>query len=113
MLTHPNSISVQYSPVSLGVLFFAGALMRKLPDRARQKSVTPNPHEEPCDPNGFKVRQHFRKSFGYLFFRKGTVPARSSNTVGKLHESKTSEAKLKRTVPGSLLKEWIKNRKCD
>jgi hypothetical protein len=37
---------------------------RSKPYRARQKSVTPNQHEEPCDPNGFKVRSTFESLFG-------------------------------------------------
>ena len=77
MLTHPNSISGQYSPCFFGGDLFCGRVGRLKPYRARQKSVTPNPHEEPCDPNGFKVRQHFRKFFWFSLFTKRTVPYRS------------------------------------
>jgi hypothetical protein len=94
MLTHPNSISVQYSPVSLGVIFFAGALMRKLPDRARQKSVTPNPHEEPCDPNGLKVRSTFGSLLGTFSSEKVRYRL-VANDGSQIAENKTSERKLK------------------
>jgi hypothetical protein len=50
----------------LGVIFFAGAWGDSKPYRARQKSVTPNPHEEPCAPDGLKVRSTFESFSGSL-----------------------------------------------
>jgi hypothetical protein len=83
--------------VSLGVIFFAGAIRFQITTRARQKSVTPNQYEEPCNPNGFKVRSTFGSSLGPFLSRKGQYPP-AQKPIAHYAEAVARKTKVKRTV---------------
>ncbi len=92
MLTHPNSISVQCLPV-FGVGFPVSA-RNAIIASARRTEKTPHQQRAKNLVTRMDLKcEALSKVFLVLFLQKKNSSIRPPNTVGKLHESKTNEAK--------------------